>query len=72
MEKKGGRGEGRGTGNKTKQNQPPLQYGRMIRDERSQYQAKGENINTRGLNDINAVVLLRRQGMLEYKCEFLS
>lgn len=37
----------------------------MAREERRQYQAERENIKTRGLDDINAVVLLRRQGMLE-------
>lgn len=39
----------------------------MTREERSQYQAKRENIKTGGLNDINAVVLLRKQRMLECK-----
>lgn len=45
---------------RTKQKQLPLQYGRMTREKRRQYQAKGESIKTRGLDDISAVVLLRR------------
>lgn len=49
----------------TKQKQLPLQYGRVTREERKQYGAKRKYIKTRGLDDINAVVLLRRQGMLE-------
>lgn len=39
----------------------------MTREERRQYRAKGKSIKTRGLDDINVVVLHGKQGMLERK-----